>query len=324
MASWSRARPRHPGSRPGPSPRDGPRPPAAGRRGTGGVAVLPASDGPRHRYGPVFRGLRAAWRSGEELFAEVSLPETVDVSGFGLHPALLDAALHALALDVVDSSDERRGVALPVLLARCHAAHAGARRPDPAGTADPHRRYGNGAPYHAPTACRWSRPTRSLCAPSPVASCGWPAPMPPLAARRHLAPGTPPTGPPAPPEWTVVDSAEEVTALEYVATGCRRTRRHGRHGRHRRSGRQGRHRRYGRHGRGRRADRAAGRRRGRRPDPDVARRRAVRRFPAGVPDPGGRTGRGRGGPRSRRRLGMGPPAQRATGAPGSVRPDRRR
>ncbi|WP_348983232.1 polyketide synthase dehydratase domain-containing protein, partial [Streptomyces sp. Root1310] len=47
-------------------------------------------------YGPVFQGLRAAWRRGEELFAEVSLPEDVadGASGFGLHPALLDAALH--------------------------------------------------------------------------------------------------------------------------------------------------------------------------------------------------------------------------------------
>nr|WP_162890126.1 type I polyketide synthase [Streptomyces olivoreticuli] len=45
-------------------------------------------------YGPVFRGLRSAWRLGEEIFAEVTLPET-DATGFGIHPALLDAALHA-------------------------------------------------------------------------------------------------------------------------------------------------------------------------------------------------------------------------------------
>ncbi|WP_406323070.1 SDR family NAD(P)-dependent oxidoreductase [Streptomyces sp. NBC_01637] len=46
-------------------------------------------------YGPVFRGLRAAWRRGGEVFAEVVLPEGVDAGGFGLHPALFDAALHA-------------------------------------------------------------------------------------------------------------------------------------------------------------------------------------------------------------------------------------
>ncbi|MFE0026115.1 SDR family NAD(P)-dependent oxidoreductase [Amycolatopsis sp. NPDC059021] len=48
-------------------------------------------------YGPVFQGMRAAWRRGEEVFAEVALPpEAVDsAAAFGLHPALLDAAMHA-------------------------------------------------------------------------------------------------------------------------------------------------------------------------------------------------------------------------------------
>ncbi|WP_446697329.1 SDR family NAD(P)-dependent oxidoreductase [Thermocatellispora tengchongensis] len=47
-------------------------------------------------YGPAFRGLRAAWRRGDELFAEVSLPEDGrgEAGGFGVHPALLDAAVH--------------------------------------------------------------------------------------------------------------------------------------------------------------------------------------------------------------------------------------
>ncbi|QPA02504.1 beta-ketoacyl synthase [Streptomyces violascens] len=47
------------------------------------------------RYGPVFRGLRAAWRRDAEVFAEVALPDGVDGAAFGLHPALFDAALHA-------------------------------------------------------------------------------------------------------------------------------------------------------------------------------------------------------------------------------------
>uniref|UniRef100_UPI003A873CFD type I polyketide synthase n=1 Tax=Streptomyces sp. 4F14 TaxID=3394380 RepID=UPI003A873CFD len=48
-------------------------------------------------YGPTFRGLRAVWRRGEEVFAEVRLPEgAVELAGeFGGHPALFDAALHA-------------------------------------------------------------------------------------------------------------------------------------------------------------------------------------------------------------------------------------
>ena len=49
-------------------------------------------------YGPAFQGLRAAWRRGEELFAEATLPDELAAEGFALHPALLDAALHALAL----------------------------------------------------------------------------------------------------------------------------------------------------------------------------------------------------------------------------------
>ncbi|BBB02235.1 putative polyketide synthase [Actinacidiphila reveromycinica] len=49
-----------------------------------------------YAYGPVFQGLRAAWRRGDEVFAEVALPEAAaaDAGGFGVHPALLDAALH--------------------------------------------------------------------------------------------------------------------------------------------------------------------------------------------------------------------------------------
>ncbi|WP_273942224.1 type I polyketide synthase [Kutzneria chonburiensis] len=49
-------------------------------------------------YGPSFRGLRAAWRLGEEFYAEIDLPHLSDVDRFALHPALLDAALHSLAL----------------------------------------------------------------------------------------------------------------------------------------------------------------------------------------------------------------------------------
>jgi len=49
-------------------------------------------------YGPLFQGLRRMWRRGYETFAEVELPEEAAARRFGLHPALLDAALHAAAL----------------------------------------------------------------------------------------------------------------------------------------------------------------------------------------------------------------------------------
>ncbi|WP_420884071.1 SDR family NAD(P)-dependent oxidoreductase, partial [Micromonospora sp. CPCC 205547] len=52
-----------------------------------------------YAYGPVLRGLRAAWRRGDELFAEVALPEGAGGEAYGLHPALLDAALHVGLLD---------------------------------------------------------------------------------------------------------------------------------------------------------------------------------------------------------------------------------
>ncbi|RWZ73242.1 SDR family NAD(P)-dependent oxidoreductase, partial [Streptomyces albidoflavus] len=66
-------------------------------------------------YGPVFQGLRAAWRRGGELFAEVVLPEeaAAEAGRFGLHPALLDAAMHVAILndsnDSNDSSDNAEG-----------------------------------------------------------------------------------------------------------------------------------------------------------------------------------------------------------------------
>ncbi len=46
-------------------------------------------------YGPAFQGLTAAWRVGDDVVAEVSVP---DADGFGLHPALLDSCLHAAAV----------------------------------------------------------------------------------------------------------------------------------------------------------------------------------------------------------------------------------
>ncbi|MGW1642842.1 type I polyketide synthase [Streptomyces lavendulae] len=49
-------------------------------------------------YGPVFQGLRALWRRDGEVFAEVALPQDTTADGFGLHPALLDSALHAVGL----------------------------------------------------------------------------------------------------------------------------------------------------------------------------------------------------------------------------------
>ncbi|PRY34877.1 type I polyketide synthase [Umezawaea tangerina] len=78
-----------------------------------------------YAYGPAFQGLRAAWRRGDDLFAEVGLP--ADVQGFGVHPALLDAALHPLVLAAADDPSRIR---LPFSFsgARTHATGAMALR----------------------------------------------------------------------------------------------------------------------------------------------------------------------------------------------------
>jgi acyl transferase domain-containing protein/acyl carrier protein len=49
-------------------------------------------------YGPAFQGLTAAWQRGGHLYAEATLPDGTDSDGYPIHPALLDAALHAAAL----------------------------------------------------------------------------------------------------------------------------------------------------------------------------------------------------------------------------------
>ncbi|MEU6594907.1 SDR family NAD(P)-dependent oxidoreductase [Streptomyces sp. NPDC046881] len=49
-------------------------------------------------YGPLFQGLRAAWRGHDAVYAELAVPDEAqaDADTFGVHPALLDSALHAL------------------------------------------------------------------------------------------------------------------------------------------------------------------------------------------------------------------------------------
>ncbi len=75
-----------------------------------------------YAYGPAFQGLVSIWRRESELFAEVVAPAGVAVDGMGMHPAVLDAVLHALGL-ALETSETRlpfcwRGVSL-------HAGGAG-------------------------------------------------------------------------------------------------------------------------------------------------------------------------------------------------------
>ncbi|OBI56996.1 type I polyketide synthase [Mycobacterium sp. E787] len=83
-------------------------------------------------YGPAFRGLKSMWRRGDEVFAEVALPEDagVSVTGFGVHPAMLDAALHAVILASDDAELAEGSMLVPFSWQRVslHAAGAAAVR----------------------------------------------------------------------------------------------------------------------------------------------------------------------------------------------------
>ena len=79
-------------------------------------------------YGPAFRGLTAVWTLGEEIYAEVALPdaEQLEAGSFGLHPALLDAALHAISF--AGPQTEQGMVPFSWSGVRLHAAGAAALR----------------------------------------------------------------------------------------------------------------------------------------------------------------------------------------------------
>ncbi|MFB8257046.1 type I polyketide synthase [Kitasatospora purpeofusca] len=68
-------------------------------------------------YGPAFRGLRAAWRTPDAIHAEVARPDGLPgtgADGFGVHPALLDAALQTTGLrEGAAAAESADGVPLP-------------------------------------------------------------------------------------------------------------------------------------------------------------------------------------------------------------------
>ncbi|MET7768961.1 type I polyketide synthase [Nocardia sp. NPDC005366] len=99
------------------------------RRGSGDLSTwppanavaLPANDpydgmaAAGYSYGPEFQGLGPVWRRGEVVFAEVALPEPIrgDADRFGIHPALLDAALHAMILAGTVGVSDSGSIRLP-------------------------------------------------------------------------------------------------------------------------------------------------------------------------------------------------------------------
>ena len=89
-----------------------------------------------YRYGPVFQGLTAMWRQDDTVYAEVELPARAhaDAERFLIHPALLDAAMHALSVE--ETGDEQTLVPFAWTDVTLHAAGATSlrvrlNRPDP-------------------------------------------------------------------------------------------------------------------------------------------------------------------------------------------------
>ncbi|MER5556444.1 SDR family NAD(P)-dependent oxidoreductase [Streptomyces sp. NPDC002793] len=87
-------------------------------------SLYPALEAAGYGYGPTFRCLRAAWRRGDDVFADLALPEAAaeEAGAYGLHPALLDAALHGLSL----AAREGDGVRLPYVWTGVRCAATGA------------------------------------------------------------------------------------------------------------------------------------------------------------------------------------------------------
>ncbi len=78
-------------------------------------------------YGPAFQGVRAAWRQGETILAEVELDQrqAAEAGSFGVHPALLDAAFHAL-IGAAEGGAQPGSTSLPFSFANVRLGRTGA------------------------------------------------------------------------------------------------------------------------------------------------------------------------------------------------------
>ncbi|MGW8066883.1 SDR family NAD(P)-dependent oxidoreductase [Streptomyces ziwulingensis] len=175
-----------------------------------------------YEFGPVFRGVRATWSRGDDVFAEVVLPEQVrgDAGRFGIHPALLDAALHAANLT---SDGDRTVVPFAWSGVSLHATGATALRVrvSPAGpdTITVHMTDPTGAPVAVIESLAVREVAAETLDPSARAARDW-------LFRLDWAPVTPPAVVPAPTGWAVLGTPAAPatapdgsgTALPAVAT----------------------------------------------------------------------------------------------------------
>ncbi|MEU9669087.1 KR domain-containing protein, partial [Streptomyces bobili] len=72
-----------------------------------------------YHYGPVFQGLHRMWRHNDHVYAEITLPTDPDT--YNIHPALLDATLHAVCTEGPRLATSWRGISV-------HAVGASALR----------------------------------------------------------------------------------------------------------------------------------------------------------------------------------------------------
>ncbi|MBL1077519.1 SDR family NAD(P)-dependent oxidoreductase [Nocardia sp. 2] len=80
------------------------------------------------RHGPAFRGMKALWRRGADIFAEVAVPGVVaDAERYGLHPALLDAAVQPVGAAATPLPSAPDSVRMPIAWENVELRVTGAR-----------------------------------------------------------------------------------------------------------------------------------------------------------------------------------------------------
>ncbi|WP_243723271.1 SDR family NAD(P)-dependent oxidoreductase [Actinomadura sp. 7K507] len=172
-------------------------------------------------YGPLFQGVRAAWRTPDAVYAEIQLPDPDAATGYALHPALLDAALHPAVL----ATDSRNGEALIPFIwngVTLHAANATTLRVAITPIGDEGGGDGSGGRISLSAADTAGRPviTVDALALRPVVS-ELPAGM---AQRRHLYaltwPAVPPSNGAADDPYAVLTAHDSELANALLGTGA--------------------------------------------------------------------------------------------------------
>ena len=94
------------------------------------MMFFPALAARGYGYGPSFQGLVEAWRVGEVVYGRAVLAEALTSSAdeYGLHPALLDSALHVLSFDRLAGANAGDGsILLPFEWSEVRLVATGAR-----------------------------------------------------------------------------------------------------------------------------------------------------------------------------------------------------